>query len=637
MSRSVVDPRQLGTVEDVRGGTVGVVLAAKSGLVFNDGEAYHVGQVGGFVRIQLGLQSLFGIVSQVGASAIPSPAANLDTSKDTEDTGERCWMTVELVGESDSSGQFRRGLSQYPAVGDRVFVVTERDLRLIYGSVSSPSLVSVGHLASAASIPALLDVDKLVTRHSAIVGSTGAGKSTTVAGLLRALTDQVRYPSARVLVFDIHGEYAHALGDRATVFRVGEDEAGHDEVRPLFVPYWALTFDELVAVSMPQLADEKARGSAIEVITRMKREALLSHPRAGVSADVVTVDSPVPFSIHKFYYDTYCEMRATYYSTKKDSVVETVANWALEANDNKELMSGNVMLAIPPVFKRARDVSGDDTKIRLSQSKLSIGNAIDALGSKLRDPRYNFIFRPGPWLPDEAGFPKEDADTLLDAWLGQPKPITIFDLSGVPVTILKDLVGALLRIVYDSLFWARNLSEGGRERPLLVVLEEAHSYLGSSDTGPAAIAVRRIAKEGRKYGIGAMLVSQRPAEVDTTILSQCGTVLAMRLSNTADRAHVKSIATDNLASLFDMLPVLRTGELLLVGEAVRLPVRAVIEPPPADWRPDSSDPRIVGWPGSPGGWDKTRSCEKYEEVLQRWRGQNPRYSPSTKKGDATNE
>jgi len=308
-------------------------------------------------------------------------------------------------------------------------------------------------------------------------------------------------------------------------------------------------------------------------------------------------------------------------------------NWAVETDDKGSKRLGDIMQAIPPTFRRARDVSGDETKIRLSQSKLSIGNAIDALGSRLRDPRYNFIFRPGPWLPNKDGLSQQDLDTLLTQWLGQCAPISILDLSGVPVSILKDLVGALLRIVYDSLFWARNLSEGGRERPLLVVLEEAHAYLGASDTGSAASAVRRIAKEGRKYGIGVMLVSQRPAEVDTTILSQCGTVMAMRLTNTTDRAHVKGIATDNLGSLFDMLPVLRTGELLIVGEAVRLPVRTIIEPPPLDQRPDSSDPRIVGWPGSPGGWDRNRTPEHYDEVLEHWRRQSPHQPRKAKQGE----
>ena len=171
----------------------------------------------------------------------------------------------------------------------------------------------------------------------------------------------------------------------------------------------------------------------------------------------------------------------------------------------------------------------------------------------------------------------------------------------MPSGILNNLVGAVLRLIYDALFWSRRLSEGGRERPLLVVLEEAHAYLGRDNTGPAAQAVRRIAKEGRKYGIGAMLVSQRPSELDSTILSQCGTIIAMRLANPADRQQVGAAVTEQLQGLLDMLPILRTGEAIIVGEAVHLPVRTLIDPPPANRRPDSSDPVVFETDGPVDG------------------------------------
>jgi hypothetical protein len=185
------------------------------------------------------------------------------------------------------------------------------------------------------------------------------------------------------------------------------------------------------------------------------------------------------------------------------------------------------------------------------------------------------------------------------------------------------LVGVLLRVIYDALFWARNVSEGGRERPLLVVLEEAHAYLGQAESGGAAQAVRRIVKEGRKYGIGALVVSQRPSEIDTTILSQCGTLFAMRLSNPSDRAHVTGTLTDNLEGLLGMLPVLRTGEAIIVGEAVHLPVRTQMEPPPRNRRPDSADPLVYDDDGA-GGWNRRRDPSDYAEVVTMWRKQNPK-------------
>jgi hypothetical protein len=185
--------------------------------------------------------------------------------------------------------------------------------------------------------------------------------------------------------------------------------------------------------------------------------------------------------------------------------------------------------------------------------------------------------------------------------------------------------------LYDAVFWARNLPEGGRERPLFLVLEEAHAYLSKENAGSAATAVRRIAKEGRKYGVGMMIVSQRPSEIDPTILSQCGTLFALRLANEVDRGHIAGAASDNLKGLFDMLPVLRTGEAIIVGEAVSLPVRTLIAPPPPHRRPDSIDPRVVvrgdqadGYEG-PGGWGQRRDPADYEAMVRQWRLQDPYY------------
>jgi len=235
-------------------------------------------------------------------------------------------------------------------------------------------------------------------------------------------------------------------------------------------------------------------------------------------------------------------------------------------------------------------------------------------------------------------------DALLEDWIGSRKPISILDLSGVPSAALNDLVGVLLRVLYDALFWARNLPEGGRERPLMLVLEEAHSYLGKDHSGAAAAAVRRIAKEGRKYGVGTMIVSQRPSEIDPTILSQCGTIFAMRLANDTDRNQVAGAAADNLKGLFDMLPVLRTGEAIIVGEAVSLPIRTLIDRPEKDRRPDSGDPRVVvrgdpnkdGYEGE-GGWAVARQAEDYAIVMRQWRKQTPHYEHKAKQAKDADE
>lgn len=605
------DPTRLGTVEDVKGATISVVLDEDtiSGLAFVDGHGYRIGQVGSFVRIPIGYVDLFGVVSQVGASAVPERLAEIETH------GHR-WLTVQLVGEGTRRGEFKRGLSQYPTIGDTVHLVTEEDLKRIYGRPDSPKYIKVGNIASSESIPALVDINSLITRHCAIVGSTGTGKSTTVAGLLNTIAHAGRFTSARVIVIDIHGEYAAAMQGQATIFRINPEQRRNE--LQLYIPYWALKFDELLSVTFGDILNDPDHRAIIEKITEKKLSALRKKPRGGVSESTLNVDTPVPFSIHQLWYELHLLVISTHLQTGNQTT-DTVA-FEKDAT-GKVIDRGDPMKVRPPKCK-PQDISKEATpKVYLSQSTLNIRRPLDGLAYKLRDSRYNFLFFPGNWLPDTDGVPKKDLDELLYQWLECKKPVTILDLSGIPAEILNTIIGALLRIIYDSLFWARKLSEGGRERPLLVVLEEAHAYLGKDDAGPAAQAVRRIVKEGRKYGIGAMIISQRPVEIDTTILSQCGTFFAMRLANAQDRSQVTSVVSDNLEGLFSMLPILRTGEAIIVGEAVHIPIRAMIDPPPRNRRPDSQDPIVYDdfWPG---GWNREREPSDYAEVVELWRKQD---------------
>jgi DNA helicase HerA-like ATPase len=198
--------------------------------------------------------------------------------------------------------------------------------------------------------------------------------------------------------------------------------------------------------------------------------------------------------------------------------------------------------------------------------------------------------------------------------------VLIADLSGVPNQVLQRIVSVLLRLIYESLIWARKLSEGGRERPLLIVLEEAHRYLNDSNDAAGEI-IERIVKEGRKFGVGTLIVSQRPSEIRPTVLSQLGSFIVHRLSNSSDRGLVPATLPDNLAGLFDVVPILRTGEALVTGEIVKLPVRIVIDVQ-GSARPDSSDPEVIGRE-LPGGWDVPRVPQDYEDVAWVWRHLTP--------------
>lgn len=258
------DPSRFGTVEDVNGSSISVKLSENtpSGLLFVNGEAYRVGQVGGFIRIPSGYVDLYGVVSQVGAGAAPGPPEL------APQLGNR-WLRVELVGEGRRGAKFERGISQYPSIGDPVHVATESDLKTVYAPGDEDKYVAIGRVASAESILAYLDLNRLVSRHSAVVGSTGAGKSNAIANVLGAVSNQGRFKSARVVLFDLHGEYTKAFGNFARVFRVGAD-AGVGE-RELYVPFWALTAEEFISLSM---------GSVSGTHLALLQERLLSCKRA---------------------------------------------------------------------------------------------------------------------------------------------------------------------------------------------------------------------------------------------------------------------------------------------------------------------------------------------------------------------
>jgi energy-coupling factor transporter ATP-binding protein EcfA2 len=614
----------LGDVQDVNGTTVRIFLSKESlsGFIYINGQGYRVGQIGSFVRIPIGFIDLFGIISQVGASAAPTPPP--EKQANDEHSGNN-WMTIQLIGESQRSGTFQRGISQYPTIGDEVHLVSEKELKNIYGQPDKPYFVNIGHISNAESIPALIDINKLITRHSAVVGTTGSGKSTTVASIMNALSDKTRYPSSRIIMLDIHGEYGSALGEKASVYKINANKSPGSKEKELYIPFWALNFDELCEISFGEFNNDKDKNIALERIQKSKIDSFIKSPKKGVSKDTLSADTPIPFSIHHLWHALFLETFATYYRGKEGVPIDNLA-YELDSGGNE--LKGVPSKGIPPVFKNIVTEAGEE-KINYLPGSLSIGKQLQLLGAKLRIPRYDFIFKPGNWSPNETGEVVEDLDSLLKGWIGSEKPVTILDLSGVPPDILLTIIGALLRILYEALFWSRKLSQGGRHRPLLLVMEEAHLYLNNDSNGIASKIVQRVVKEGRKYGIGAMIVSQRPSEINTTILSQCGTFFALRLNNTVDRGHITSAVSDNLEGLTGMLPILRTGEAIVLGESVKLPMRTLIQAPPKNRRPDSQDPIVYDEvqqedSQNPGGWGiPMEKNPNYEELVEAWRAQNP--------------
>ena len=557
----------LGTIEDVKGSSVRVLLSNESlsGLTYIDGQGYRIGQIGTFIKIPIGFTLLYGIISQVGASSVP------ENLVDQQPYGNR-WMTVHLVGEGTTKGNFQRGISQYPTIGDEAHLVSEKDLTKIYGKVSDVNYIKIGNIASSESIPALLDVDKLVTRHSAIVGSTGSGKSNTVTSLLKAINSG-NYPKAKIILVDPHSEYHTALKDYSKVYSIDGDN-------PLKIPYWCLSYNELAlilfdkkqATDMPQdlTFQQEILKQKIDISSKLKSGA--------IPENQITVDSPIPFDLKQIWYDLYTETFATV-NAKGD--LKTIAYQ--KDDDGNELKGNKDTLELPQFIPPA---SGGAIPHKYTENRI-LASYLNKLRGKLLDNRIDFIFD----TADYDGINK-DLDDVLNEWINHDKPITILDLGGIPFEIMDLAVGLISRLSYETMFWGRFLDGIGRQRPLLMVYEEAHSYLpkGGSNQfvqGYSSTAVRRICKEGRKYGIGALIISQRPSDLDSSILSQCGTFITLRLSSSDDQSIIRSSIPDNSSGLADALPSLRTGEAIIIGEAIKIPSRVLI--PLMKPRPDSND------------------------------------------------
>lgn len=603
------DPTLIAEVTNVLGDTItaSVLPGAAPGLTYSHGHAYFVGQVGAYVRIPLGLIDVFAIVVQVGSSETRE-------STEAETIPGRPWMKLELLGEAHRNGSFDRGVSRYPSIGDRVVLVTARDLNRIYDADDTTKSVKIGHVSNAPHLPALIDVSRLVTRHAAVVGSTGSGKSTAVAGIVSAITNPSRFPSARILILDVHGEYLKSFGERAHVLKVDAREADSTQTSQLVLPYWALPFDDFLELALGAVDEASSAAIQTHVLESKKRYAV-AHPGLGVSEASVTADTPLPFSVRKLWYYLH-QMHYGTHTVATTAQTDTTFAYALSASGIE--LRGDAETITPPQYLPA--TLGGPDRIFQSGSLLNVRRQTDALGTRLRDPRFHFLFRPGPWGVDAADEVEQSLGGFLELWLGGVRPIVIADLSGVPNQILQKIVSVLLRLLYDSLIWARKMSEGAKERPLLVVLEEAHRYLNEREDAAGEI-VERIVKEGRKFGIGVLIVSQRPSEIRATVLSQIGSFVVLRLSNASDRGLVQATLPDNLASLFSSVPVLRTGEAILSGEVSKMPSRITIDVPP-ELRPDSSDPDVVGR-SLPGGWDASRVPQDYDDVAWAWTNLTP--------------
>ena len=586
----------LGYVRKVIGSKLSVAVSKDipSANPIVHGRIYRLGQIGSFVRIPMGFFNVYGVVSMVGASEFV-----LQNHEEVNLPPGQRWLEVQLIGESYANEEFKRGVSVFPTIDDEVHIVTEDDLRIIHGT-SGESMIEIGTHAASESLTASIDLDKLVTRHAAIIGSTGSGKSNTVAGFLKQLSYRV-FPNARIVVIDPHSEYSSALQTQAEVFSINSD------THPLILPFWALAFDELGWLLVDRRSASESQQDIVlrDKIFQQKQEICDRLKAGSVNKNEITADSPIPFNLKELWYNQYLLEHATL------NIKDDWDSIAFKKDESGNEKRGSVGEVIPPEFEPPATSNNPPYR---SIKGSGLATYLNKIFGRLKDKRYNFLLNPGTYN----GFYK-DLDDLIISWVDHKKPVTVFDLGGVPPEITDIVVGVLTRILFESMFWGRDLSGMGRQRPLLIVYEEAHSYLprgGSSRfiLGFAGKEVSRVFKEGRKYGVGAIVISQRPSELDETILSQCGTFFALRLSNSEDQGRVRSMIPDTLEGLVNLLPALRTGEALVLGEAVKIPSR--IRLPLIEPRPKSDDPEPAK------RWKVPRTIEPpYAKAITCWRRQ----------------
>ncbi|MCP4764241.1 MAG: DUF853 family protein [archaeon] len=561
----------LGKIIRVDSSSVEVEVSDKipSSAPIINGRLYKIGQIGTFVKMPMGNISSYGIVSSVSNS--PSKIED-DTIKNL--IGSR-FLTVQLIGEKIGDSAFEKGIGTYPTINDEVHLVVERDLFEIYGQKDLNS-IEIGKHSSSDNLSVYVDIHKLILRHSAILGSTGSGKSNTTVSILKSVLND--YQGSRVILVDPHGEYASAFPD-AKVFKINDDK------NPLYIPFWLMNFDELAYFLVGAKPQDDAKPDYRmfrELINKLKIENHDKLKAGNVQKNFITADSPIPFNVRKVWYEMNWWLNATFSESTKDKQTKDTAQLKEEDGNPK---IGNFNNLIPAEFVPYPMTTQAPYKSK-HQEYYSYEKKIL---TRIKDSRFDFLFNPGDYKDENS--PK-DLNNILNEWIGNKEKLTILDLSGVPFEVLDITIGLITRFVYDSMFWGRFEAYTGKNRPLLIAYEEAHTYLNKNDNNSySKKAVERIFKEGRKFGVGAMVISQRPSEISDTILAQIGTLIALRLTNSSDQGMVKSSAPDNLNSLIDLLPSLRIGEAVIVGESIKIPsrVRIKLNNP----RPTSEDPKLV--------------------------------------------
>ena len=459
-------------------------------------------------------------------------------------------VKVILIGtlldrEGEHRNVFKRTLESVPEIDSQCFIIADDMLTAFMGVISGADSgmehpLCIGKYVINNGALAWLDGNKLFQRHTVIVGSTGSGKSYTVATLLEKIAE---LKSCNAILFDIHGEYTPIAGAGIQHYKIaGPADIPSEQI--MFLPYWLLSYEEMLALMLDR-SDTNAPNQAMvfsQAVIGGKISLLKESGHDDLSGEI-TLDSPVPYRISQ--------------------VIEQLDG------KNKEMVPG------------AKGSKQGDFFGKLSRF-------IQRLEAKVSDKRLNFMFSPDERLLDFSYI--EVICKRLMAPASQGGGIKILDFSEVPSDILPLMVSLLARIVFSVQQWM----DRTKLNPLAIFCDEAHLYIPANAQQGVELSslqsFERIAKEGRKYGIGLVIVSQRPSEVNRTVLSQSSNFIAMRLTNADDQAVIKKLLPDSIGNFADLLPVLDIGEAIAVGDASLLPSRIIIDVPRQ--KPDSATVRF---------------------------------------------
>ncbi|AMV48250.1 ATP-binding protein [Paraburkholderia caribensis] len=578
-----LEPTCIGKVRHVLGSTITVALNADLAGVapIYKGQLQPIGQIGSLVRIPQGLIDLVATVTLVGISELAERVPPFDAIQRDER-----WLQIQLLGEIDrATGRFQRGVGTFPGLDDPVHFATAGELAAVFPRPDETHL-RLGRLAAAEDVPVCVDVSKFVVRHAAVVGSTGSGKTSVVASLMQNFV-RGGWGAANIVVVDPHGEYARALADSASVRSVLAPNAENR----LRVPYWALPATDIIRIFTGTSGGATFVNRFSDLVAQARREFVSAADWLNLDPSAVTADTPVPFDIRPIWYRLDHENRETR-QVKSDAATVCRED------------TGDAATLRPARFT---PYGQGGQAPHQGPFYGAFGTLPELLRLGLHDQRLRFFQEP---MGDTAGV--DPLVQVMQEWLGGNRPVSVLDFSGVPAAAADLAIGVVLNMLFEVALRSEPDGPGiGRPSPVLIVLEEAHRYLGDSANSTTRESANRIAREGRKYGVGLLLVTQRPTELPDTALAQCGTLISLRLTNAGDQGAIRSALPDMVAGLASVLPSLRTGEAIVSGESLVLPVRALLDKP--NPMPLAEDPSLNSWRQGPQIPDLTAP-------LAAWRG-----------------